>query len=96
MFNIKDNTKEEAPRRYGSNMCPTHGTKLQSTYYEDLDLLLFKCRNKYCEDGHIIVEKFQERKEKKRQVWLKKNVQKIVDNDLAGVAGELPETQTQQ
>lgn len=72
--------KSKKQFKHDPNTCPVHNTKLISTYYDDLDLLLFKCREKTCTEGHKIVEAFQARKEKKRQRWLKEQADKIIED----------------
>ncbi len=79
----KDKDKEEKkPKRRTPNMCPEHGIRLISTYYEDLDMLLFKCIEEFCEEGHIIEEHFKARKERRHQFWVKKEAQKIIDGTV--------------
>lgn len=62
-----NNTQKLRPDR---NTCPTHGTRLTTAYYSDMDLLLVKCSEKRCTDGHAIVENYLEMKEKKKKEWL--------------------------
>ncbi len=73
--------REQRTQRRQQNMCPTHDTKLITTYYEDLDLLVTKCRDKGCLDGHGMTEQFKAKKERKKQAWLDRSAQVDIDQD---------------
>lgn len=78
---MRDHRDREQKKNFRQmNMCQVHDTKLITTYYEDLDLLVMKCRDKDCTESHGMVESFQAKKDKKKQAWLKKAAQKIVDD----------------
>ncbi len=94
---MRHETKEREirSRRKQFNMCPTHGVRLQTTYYEDLDLLVTKCRDEDCIDGHGMTEEFQSKKEKKKKFWESKNAKKIVDDAINEMMAEDNKTQAQ-
>lgn len=75
------------------NMCPIHATKLQTAYYDDLDLLVTKCREKDCTEGHSMTEQFKARKDRKKQAWLKKNAHKLVEDTIEVIESEELETE---
>lgn len=72
-------TKSEAPKKQRwvpvhLRVCDDHpNTKLSSQYYPDLDLLIIKCPNKYCDQPNAEVEEnFKRNKEERRRKWLEK------------------------
>ncbi|MHA2064500.1 MAG: hypothetical protein ACXABY_08990 [Candidatus Thorarchaeota archaeon] len=78
--------------RRQQNQCPVHETKLVTTYYDDLDLLVSKCRDEQCIEGHGMIENFKMKKDKKRQAWEKKNARKVVQDEVKQIESENMET----
>ena len=58
-------------------VCSDHrDLRLVSQYYPDLDTLIIKCPNKFCDQPSAeIVEEFKATKERRRKTWLKNNSQ---------------------
>ena len=78
---MKPERREREMRAYRKqlDLCPTHGTKLMRVYYEDLDLMTTKCRDRDCIDGHAMIENFKQKKQKRRKTFVSKKVQKELD-----------------
>jgi len=81
--------------RRQQNQCPVHETKLITTYYEEMDLLVSKCSEEQCTEGHSLIENFKAKKTKKRQAWEKKSAIKVINDEVKQIESEQLETTRQ-
>ncbi len=76
-MNAEQRERELRAYRLERNLCPTHGSRMVKAYYKEFDLMVWRCQDKDCIDGHSMEENF--RYGKRPRKFSGKKVRKAID-----------------